>query len=582
MNFLASTPTSAFEAHMPKVWRASLLAMCFILFFTLSPGIQAQYERVDEFLPTSGIEIYKTSNDHFYFVALNLQEPSLVFDFVTAEPTPCLTSTESASCAVSSEYKGTLLREFRTRSGQPEQPSQSNQQPIVAISSVFGGAWDCTVAGNVVESHPAHSCGQIEWPIRIDGEIVTHGQRYATGTPIFPDPNHDINQLAALCFDRGPNASAHIHIGVEATTTVCNNKIYSYSHYFSASGTARRARNYLTVADRNGDGTNESLVYCIANSEDVGAGATQEQIFNACKSFLGISASEPLPVLHLDGGGSVQLRTRNRNLVVGGSSERRLFSGFMIQSDCEFLDTSTNTLDAWIRNPLYHLCRSRNSDKIPIMSGDRETDRIRISDPINRAEFVKLLFEGITHPDTVQFNEPTTPPFPDVPISEWYAKYVQFGKDHGIIQGRDCDDQPGVKCFHGSDSIIRAEAVKILAESVPGVKLKLQEIVDQCNGTASCIQQAELFPDASEFIQDGPNVNAWYFYHLYAAKRSKFIDGKNGEFFAPGDPLTRGQAAKLICFATFSKEVCEADPPRFCQSSGESNCVKPIRLLTGQ
>ena len=83
---------------------------------------------------------------------------------------------------------------------------------------------------------------------------------------------------------------------------------------------------------------------------------------------------------------------------------------------------------------------------------------------VNRAEALKILIEaaGFTGVDSnFQANYASKDGwyyvfFPDVPMGEWFAKYVAYAKDYGIVGGYSNGTfQPG-------NSITRAEVAKIV------------------------------------------------------------------------------------------------------------------------
>lgn len=77
---------------------------------------------------------------------------------------------------------------------------------------------------------------------------------------------------------------------------------------------------------------------------------------------------------------------------------------------------------------------------------------------INRAEFTKILVEA-TYDDYDIENCSWTEQFPDVPLTEWYAKYICIARSGGIIEGYpDGTFQPG-------NEIKFTEAAKILVNT---------------------------------------------------------------------------------------------------------------------
>jgi len=85
---------------------------------------------------------------------------------------------------------------------------------------------------------------------------------------------------------------------------------------------------------------------------------------------------------------------------------------------------------------------------------------------INRAEFLKIIVEATYEreeiDDCIQNNDTGAWDnvfFPDVPKSDWYAKYVCLGKIKAIIKG----DEDGF--FRPADKINFVEAAKIIVQS---------------------------------------------------------------------------------------------------------------------
>ncbi len=74
--------------------------------------------------------------------------------------------------------------------------------------------------------------------------------------------------------------------------------------------------------------------------------------------------------------------------------------------------------------------------------------------PVNRAEFLKMLYETIG----MKGKTPTLP-FPDVPYNTWYTKYVQEAYSTGVIQGY----PDGY--FRPDNQINVVEALKIIDEA---------------------------------------------------------------------------------------------------------------------
>ncbi|XOF33553.1 MAG: S-layer homology domain-containing protein [Candidatus Electrothrix sp. YB6] len=166
---------------------------------------------------------------------------------------------------------------------------------------------------------------------------------------------------------------------------------------------------------------------------------------------------------------------------------------------------------------------------------------------INRAEFVKMTLEA-----AYQYTDFTAPaaeaPFIDVPKEEWFAPYVLFAKEKGIVRGyEDGTFRPG-------ENINRAEAVKILINSfnIP-LNYDVGEKVE------------------SEVFYDVHDVGDWFYPYVYTGKDRSIIEGyKDGyncemsydghKYFCPGKPINRAEAAKIVCVAKYGLEDCNNFP----------------------
>ena len=88
---------------------------------------------------------------------------------------------------------------------------------------------------------------------------------------------------------------------------------------------------------------------------------------------------------------------------------------------------------------------------------------------INRAEFLQLAVNTLLNKSTAAKQEElktvmdgaTTTKFADLKSTDWYTKIVTLADTEGYVDGQVCGS---VKCFAGTSSITRAEAVKILAK----------------------------------------------------------------------------------------------------------------------
>ncbi|MDP4008801.1 MAG: S-layer homology domain-containing protein [Candidatus Peregrinibacteria bacterium] len=73
---------------------------------------------------------------------------------------------------------------------------------------------------------------------------------------------------------------------------------------------------------------------------------------------------------------------------------------------------------------------------------------------INKAESLKIILLAFTENET--FSDPSKNPFPDVPFSSWYGKYVKYAKDKMLIDPDKFGD------FNGGVDITRGEFADII------------------------------------------------------------------------------------------------------------------------
>ena len=152
---------------------------------------------------------------------------------------------------------------------------------------------------------------------------------------------------------------------------------------------------------------------------------------------------------------------------------------------------------------------------------------------INRAEALKIIFEsiGVSASDE---NLSTTAPFPDVPLDEWFAKYVSKGKKKAIIQGYD-DGK-----YRPNQVVNRVEFIKIAMTALP----YYQTSTDHHTVLA---QYSDL------------QKKAWYLPYLSFGKNFEFLD--NSIRFKPAADMSRGDAAFIIYrIAKFHEALnCESE-----------------------
>lgn len=158
----------------------------------------------------------------------------------------------------------------------------------------------------------------------------------------------------------------------------------------------------------------------------------------------------------------------------------------------------------------------------------------RSEDPINRAEFLKLLM-ATYYPYTSQMQGSSC--MKDVSASAWYAPYVCEAKTRAVVGGY------ADGTFRANASITRAEGASILVKGLLYTLLSNPEL---------------SFTDVREL---------WQKQVIGTAYKYKLVNGYSTTSFGPNDQLTRAQAAKLICNALDVKTETIATEPAVVDDS---------------
>lgn len=149
-----------------------------------------------------------------------------------------------------------------------------------------------------------------------------------------------------------------------------------------------------------------------------------------------------------------------------------------------------------------------------IESGDGVA--FRINDPVNRAEFLKMVM-SIYYPGADKYLSETC--FNDVATSSWYAPYVCSAKVNDIASGYPDNT------FRPTNSITRAEGAALL---IKALKIALDDV------------------PASPFLDV---YIAWQKEAVDLAYKKGLVSGYSEYEFRPNGTLTRAEAAKMICNA---------------------------------
>lgn len=174
------------------------------------------------------------------------------------------------------------------------------------------------------------------------------------------------------------------------------------------------------------------------------------------------------------------------------------------------------------------------------ITGYQENGKVNF-DPsrhVNRAEFIKMVLNAFDVP----VNNNGYSRFDDVNSDEWYADYANTAYSKGYISGKSDPDNYYSRRFDGAATINRAEAIHILSNVA-----KLQ------NYTSGCASYTGLYTNPSscegkEIIIPFADVteNDYFADSLKNAYELNIIKGKSEGTYAPADPLSRAEAARMI------------------------------------
>lgn len=159
-------------------------------------------------------------------------------------------------------------------------------------------------------------------------------------------------------------------------------------------------------------------------------------------------------------------------------------------------------------------CVTRLSD-MGIVSGNPDGS-FRPNNPINRAEFLKLVFIAL-YPELA--NSSAMACFSDVKPGDWFSGYVCAALNKKIVTGY------AGNTFKPSQSITRAEAVSILIKSL------------------------RLPISANPYSKFSDVKVAWQASYIDSADKYELVSGYADNTFKPNNNIVRAEAAQLVCNA---------------------------------
>ena len=137
---------------------------------------------------------------------------------------------------------------------------------------------------------------------------------------------------------------------------------------------------------------------------------------------------------------------------------------------------------------------------------------------ITRAEFIKII-AGVAGADV---SGKSSSRFSDVASDAWYAPYVAWGVENGIINGT------SETTFHPNGNISRQDMATMIKRYTDFAKFTLPTDLAAVNFTDS----AQISSYAADAVK--------------AMQQAGIINGKGGNTFAPKDNATRAEACKML------------------------------------
>lgn len=142
-------------------------------------------------------------------------------------------------------------------------------------------------------------------------------------------------------------------------------------------------------------------------------------------------------------------------------------------------------------------------------------------DNVKRSEFVKMLFY-LSSTDKSVLDTYKTSEFSDVTTDQWFAPYVMWAADKGIVEGYDD------KTFGPDNNITREEMAVMLVRFTNFKKLSMPNLVSKIT------------------FKDESDISSWAKSAVLAIQTSGIISGRDTGDFDPSANATRAESAKII------------------------------------
>ncbi|MFC1616008.1 S-layer homology domain-containing protein [Patescibacteria group bacterium] len=263
----------------------------------------------------------------------------------------------------------------------------------------------------------------------------------------------------------------------------------------------------------------EDIMYSFTTDATINPGNSGGPVYNADEKVVGIAQAVSVNEI----GGSYGYVITNETILLWFFSlvdEGILFEDFVttIFSNDYVTDFQTNDVD-YADIEIFSDVNTGDANSVAILYlknngivNGYPDGNFKPSNPLNRAELMKILVEGIgISPDPTTYRNC----FPDVK-EDWYARYVCYAKSQGWVEGH----PDGT--FRPSSNVNKVEALKMLLETF---------------GVETVIPEMQPYNDVY--------VHEWYAKYVSTASNLGLLE-ETGSNYWPGADITRGQVSENL------------------------------------
>jgi len=157
--------------------------------------------------------------------------------------------------------------------------------------------------------------------------------------------------------------------------------------------------------------------------------------------------------------------------------------------------------------------------EVKVMYGKGDGSEFDPSDGLNRAEAAAMLYRvlGLGEPEAPEASQ-----FTDVAVTAWYAGYVVGLKDLALVDG------------------------KTATTFAPGETMNRAEFLQMAMNVYYYLTDTELVATKVTTAFKDVSASSWYALVVTEAYEKGFVGGKTSTTFAPGDSITRAEAARIL------------------------------------